>query len=146
MYVGDVRNLDLLEGYAASVEWYHSDGAVTREAFRDSVGRRVREEEELLVSPAYFYGLQKKYPRISGVSVYPKRGRAPNECTRFRYEVVLRGGGQTCTMRHDACGRDSVMPGVRLAAREVMHRTGLVRGLEALIGLDQGSEIPRFRI
>ena len=50
-------------------------------------------------------------------------------------EVVFGGLGQTLTLRHDSTGRDSFMPGVLLAVREVMGREGLVYGLDALIGL-----------
>ena len=50
-------------------------------------------------------------------------------------EVIFGGAGQTLTLRHDSTGRDSFMPGVLLAVREVMQREGLVYGLDALIGL-----------
>jgi len=50
-------------------------------------------------------------------------------------EVIFGGQGQTLTLRHDSTGRDSFMPGVLLAVREVMHRDELVYGLDALIGL-----------
>ena len=50
-------------------------------------------------------------------------------------EVIFGGAGQTLTLRHDSTGRDSFMPGVLLAVREVMERKELVYGLDALIGL-----------
>jgi 4-hydroxy-tetrahydrodipicolinate reductase len=50
-------------------------------------------------------------------------------------EVIFGGLGQTLSIRHDTTGRDSFMPGVLLAAREVMQRRELVRGLDALVGL-----------
>jgi 4-hydroxy-tetrahydrodipicolinate reductase len=49
--------------------------------------------------------------------------------------VIFGGLGQTLSIRHDTTGRDSFMPGVLLAAREVMQRRELVRGLDALVGL-----------
>ena len=52
-------------------------------------------------------------------------------------EVIFGGAGQTLTLRHDSTGRDSFMPGVLLAVREVMRREGLVHGLGALLGLDE---------
>lgn len=51
-------------------------------------------------------------------------------------EVIFGGLGQTLTIRHDTTGRESFMPGVLLAAREVMGRRELVVGLDRLIGLD----------
>ena len=50
-------------------------------------------------------------------------------------EVLFGGVGQTLSIRHDSTGRDSFMPGVILATREVMRRDELVVGLDALVGL-----------
>jgi len=50
-------------------------------------------------------------------------------------EVIFGGLGQTLTLRHDTIGRESFMPGVMLAIREVMLRAELVVGLDALVGL-----------
>jgi 4-hydroxy-tetrahydrodipicolinate reductase len=51
-------------------------------------------------------------------------------------EVIFGRQGQTLTIRHDSTGRESFMPGVLLAAREVMRRKELVRGLASLVGLE----------
>jgi 4-hydroxy-tetrahydrodipicolinate reductase len=51
-------------------------------------------------------------------------------------EVLFGALGQILTIRHDATGRDTYVPGVLLAAQEVMNRVGLVRGLEPIMGLD----------
>ncbi len=50
-------------------------------------------------------------------------------------EVVFGGQGQILKLRHDSTGRDSFIPGVLLAAREVMSRQELIVGLDKLIGL-----------
>jgi 4-hydroxy-tetrahydrodipicolinate reductase len=50
-------------------------------------------------------------------------------------EVIFGGLGQTLTIRHDSTGRDSFMPGVTAATREVMKLDRLVVGLDALFGL-----------
>ncbi|MGB4861412.1 MAG: 4-hydroxy-tetrahydrodipicolinate reductase [Tepidiformaceae bacterium] len=50
-------------------------------------------------------------------------------------EVLFGGLGQTLTIRHDTTGRDSFMPGVIMATREVMKLDHLVVGLDALFGL-----------
>ncbi|MDO8964594.1 MAG: 4-hydroxy-tetrahydrodipicolinate reductase [Coriobacteriia bacterium] len=50
-------------------------------------------------------------------------------------EVIFGGQGQTLSIRHDSIDRTSFMPGVVLAAREVGTRSGLVVGLEELMGL-----------
>ncbi len=49
-------------------------------------------------------------------------------------EVIFGGVGQTLTIRHDST-RDSYMPGIVLATREVMKLNGLTVGLESFLGL-----------
>jgi len=51
------------------------------------------------------------------------------------HEIIFGGLGQTLTLRHDSTSRESFLPGVLLATREVMQRQTLVRGLDRLIGL-----------
>jgi len=51
-------------------------------------------------------------------------------------EVIFGGPGQTLTIRHDSISRESFMPGVMLAIRDVMGRQELVFGLEALLGIE----------
>jgi 4-hydroxy-tetrahydrodipicolinate reductase len=51
-------------------------------------------------------------------------------------EVILGTTGQTLTIRHDSIDRESFMPGVLLAVREVAARPGVTVGLEPLLGLD----------
>jgi 4-hydroxy-tetrahydrodipicolinate reductase len=50
-------------------------------------------------------------------------------------EVLLGGPGETLTIRHDSYDRESFMPGVLLAIRNVASRPGLTFGLEHVLGL-----------
>ncbi len=50
-------------------------------------------------------------------------------------EVVFGAAGQTLTIRHDTISRECFMPGVILAVKEVIHRKGLILGLDTLLGL-----------
>ena len=50
-------------------------------------------------------------------------------------EVIFGAQGQTLRLRHDSLSRESFMPGVMLAVREVMKLERLVVGLDALLGL-----------
>ena len=52
-----------------------------------------------------------------------------------RQEVLLGGMGQTLSIKHDAISRECYMPGVMLAVREVSKHTGLIFGLDTLLGL-----------
>jgi 4-hydroxy-tetrahydrodipicolinate reductase len=50
-------------------------------------------------------------------------------------EVILSGGGESLTIRHDSYDRASFMPGVLLGVREVGKHPGLTVGLEHLLDL-----------
>jgi len=52
-------------------------------------------------------------------------------------EVIFGGLGQTLTLRHDSMQRESFMPGVILAIKQVAKRPGLTVGLEALLFDDE---------
>lgn len=49
------------------------------------------------------------------------------------HEVIFGGPGQTLTIRHDSLSRESFMPGVILAVREVMNSEEAVFGLDGLL-------------
>ncbi len=50
-------------------------------------------------------------------------------------EIILGTAGQTLTIRHDSYDRTSFMPGVLLAIKKVVGRTGLTVGLDELLDL-----------
>ena len=50
-------------------------------------------------------------------------------------EVIFGGLGQTLSIRHDSVSRESFIPGVMLALKQVSSVKGLVVGLENLLGL-----------
>jgi len=90
IFVGDVRDLDLLEPFHISVALAHADATgVTAGDVRDLVARRLGEEEELALSQDFFESLPRSLPRVSRVSTLVKRGRQVNELSAFRYDVVL---------------------------------------------------------
>jgi amino acid adenylation domain-containing protein len=97
VFVGDVRSLPLLEAFHTSVELAKADAALTVQQLRQLVRRRVGDEEELALDPAFFDALKEHLPQISHTEVLPKRARLQNEMTRFRYQVVIHVGEQTPT-------------------------------------------------
>jgi amino acid adenylation domain-containing protein len=90
IFIGDVRSLPLLKALHTSVEHHKAEGGVTSEQLRRRVERRIEQEEELVIDPAFFMALKQHLPEISHVEIEPKRGRYHNELTRFRYQVTLR--------------------------------------------------------
>ncbi len=74
---------------------------------------------------------------ISGVAIHSVR--MPG--LMAHQQVLLGGPGETLTLRHDVIDRESYMPGVLLAIREVGNRRGqLTYGLGALLWPEQKEE------
>lgn len=48
-------------------------------------------------------------------------------------EVIFGGAGQILTIRHDSFSRESFMPGILIAIRQVIHVKGVLYGLENII-------------
>jgi amino acid adenylation domain-containing protein len=93
IFVGDVRSLPLLAAYHASVQLFRSEDATTAVDLRRRVHRLLAQEEELVVDPALFLALAQRRDELSHVEIRPKRGRARNELSKFRYDVTLHVGG-----------------------------------------------------
>ncbi len=93
LFVGDVRNLDLLEAFHASVELNQAQGGVRRESVQQEVLRRMRQEPELVVAPEFFATFASRVGGMADVEVQIKRGCFSNELTRFRYDAVIEVGG-----------------------------------------------------
>ena len=66
-----------------------------------------------------------------GVTIHS--GRMPGRMAH--HELVFGALGQTLTLRHDSINRESFMPGVVMAIREVVKSPGLTVGLDKVIGL-----------
>jgi amino acid adenylation domain-containing protein len=102
IFLGDPRHLLLLDAFAASVELHHAPSWLAAGQLKKKIRKRVGEEKELLIDPAFFPALQERLPQISRVDVLPKRGRHLNELTCFRYDAVIHlDGGEQPGMKLD---------------------------------------------
>ncbi len=90
LYLGDVRNLDLLMSFASAVESSRAAADTSADELRRRIRQSVLAEKELLLAAEFFSLLPSRLPAIAAVDIQLKRGHAANELTRYRYEVVLR--------------------------------------------------------
>ena len=93
VFVGGVRNRELLEEFHTSVQLYQAPDGLSPAELRQRVLSHMAREKELLVSPDLWVALPARLPRVTEVGLQLKGGRAVNELTRFRYDVVLRVEG-----------------------------------------------------
>ena len=89
VFVGDVRNLQLLEAFHTSVQMQHSTPGQTKTEVMQRVKMRMAQEQELLIDPTFFSAFQERSPQLSYVDLQLKRGRHHTEMTRFRYDALL---------------------------------------------------------
>jgi len=123
VFVGDVRSLPLLEAFHTSVELAKGGDALPPEELQQLVRKRVADEGELILDPAFFAALKEHLPQISRVEVLPKRGRIQNELTRFRYQVVIYVGEP----KESASGTAGVSPATHDGAPIAALQAGRLR-------------------
>jgi amino acid adenylation domain-containing protein len=100
IFIGDVRELRLLEAFHLSVELQRAPTSTRLSKLQRQVEKRLAEEPELVVDPALFLALREHLPSISAVELLVKRGAHSTEMNRFRYDVVLRVGGGSAIPRN----------------------------------------------
>jgi len=89
IFLGDLRNLDLLEAFHTSVQLRLAPLTLLNEQLRQRVRTRQTQENEIVVAPAFFAALRQRLPRITATEASLKRGWYQNELSRFRYDVTL---------------------------------------------------------
>jgi SAM-dependent methyltransferase len=92
IFLGDLRSLPLQGPFAASVELFQAPPAMSVAELRERVGKRIRLDEQLVLSPALFLALRHRWPKISRVELRPRHGRFDNEMTRYRFNAILHIG------------------------------------------------------
>jgi 2-polyprenyl-3-methyl-5-hydroxy-6-metoxy-1,4-benzoquinol methylase/acyl carrier protein len=104
IFIGDVRSLPLLELFHTSVEMAQAADSQRVEQLRQRVGKRVREEEELVIDPGFFEALGGALAGVVGVKVELKRGASENEMTLYRYDVVMEVGEKEAQEEEESAG------------------------------------------
>ncbi|WP_394201658.1 amino acid adenylation domain-containing protein [Shewanella waksmanii] len=94
IFMGDIRNLKMLEAYHASVIAYRADENALLEWVSGRYRQALQDEEELLLAPEFFEELAQNWPGIARAEVRLKSGDYDNELSRFRFDVSLKLGGR----------------------------------------------------
>ncbi len=94
IFVGDVRSLPLLEVFHTSVELHQAPGDLSVAQLQQRVQRRLLQEDQLVIDPAFFAAFGQRFPNITHVQIQLERGHHHNELTKFRYNAILYAGAQ----------------------------------------------------
>jgi amino acid adenylation domain-containing protein len=89
IFIGDVRNFDLLYAQHALGELNRLHEGVSRADLLFAIDCRLSEERELTLSPDFFRNLVGRINRVQHVITQVRRGIYVNEMTKFRYDAVL---------------------------------------------------------
>ncbi|WP_157140478.1 amino acid adenylation domain-containing protein, partial [Achromobacter xylosoxidans] len=92
IFVGDVRDLALLEAFHADVANFQGLCSLSPDELRRRAQRGLRSERELVLAPEFFANLPALYPQISRVEILLRDGAYVNEMSRFRFDVILHVG------------------------------------------------------
>ena len=94
IFVGDVRSLPLMEAFHTSVELEKAPEELSVAQLHSRVHRRLLQENQLVIDPAFFTALGQRFPSITHVQIQLTRGHHHNELTKFRYNAILYVGIQ----------------------------------------------------
>lgn len=92
VFIGDVRHFPLLRAFHTSVQLHVSPDDISAGELKSRIDKNIDNEKELIIDPAFFRDLKSKFPEISDVEIFPKRGRNTNEVTSYRYDVKIHVG------------------------------------------------------
>ena len=88
-FIGDVRNYDLVNEFHATVLSKRLPNNTKVTDFRKKIDIAVRQEYELLISPAFFIKVSNENPSIKEVNLYIKHGKYENEMNCYRFDVLF---------------------------------------------------------
>ena len=133
VFIGDIRSLSLLEAFNTSIELHRAPSSVPVAQLRQRVQRRMKQEKELNIDPAFFAALGQQIPEISHVAIRLKRGHQHNEFNKFHYDVVLHVGAKP-TPSEAIAWRDWMSSGLDIDAvrRELANRKLPVLGISRI--------------
>ena len=89
IFVGDLRSLPLLGAYHSSVQLYKAPKQMLLGELQQRIAQAQRNEKELLVDPALFGELGRRWEKVGRVETSLKAGSYDNELSRFRYDVTM---------------------------------------------------------
>ncbi|PSL44995.1 amino acid adenylation domain-containing protein [Chitinophaga niastensis] len=90
--LGDIRDNRLQKLFKCRLNLEKFQPRAGIREFCWKVDEELLKEEELCLSPEYFYRLQKRYPEITDIDIQRQKGTYINELSLYRYTVVIHVG------------------------------------------------------
>ncbi|MGV0641038.1 amino acid adenylation domain-containing protein, partial [Mycobacterium kansasii] len=91
LFIGDVRNLSLLQAFITGVVCADTTSThASPAALRERIRHEILAEQELLLAPEFFAAVPQHLSDIAAVDIQLKHMTAVNELSNYRYDVILR--------------------------------------------------------
>ncbi|KAI1258959.1 acetyl-CoA synthetase-like protein [Xylariaceae sp. FL1019] len=89
IFFGDIRSFPLYSEFLVTRALHVAGNKASKDELHRVMNDMKKAEAELLVDPAFFTALPNQIPSIEHVEILPKRMRATNELSAYRYEAVI---------------------------------------------------------
>ncbi|MDI1486221.1 MAG: Non-ribosomal peptide synthetase [Ramalina farinacea] len=90
LFFGDVRSYAMYEEFRATKTLHMTGETATKGEVRQKMTELEKAELEFLIAPAFFTALPSRYPDlIEHVEILPKRMKAINELSCYRYSAIV---------------------------------------------------------
>ncbi|KAI9899658.1 hypothetical protein N3K66_006119 [Trichothecium roseum] len=121
---GDMRSHAMRKEFQASKAMFSLGDTATREEIQSKMAEVERAEQELLVDPGFFSSLAKRMPHlIRHVEILPKKMKAINELSCFRYAAVLHVKSSEPLNVHEVKGSEWIDFGKQRLNRDLLLET-----------------------
>lgn len=89
IFIGDIRNLQFLKAFHASVQLGQAGDKLSTVLLRDRIEKKIAQEQELLINPDFFKALKYHFSSITHAETLIKRGHHKNELCKFRFDAII---------------------------------------------------------
>jgi SAM-dependent methyltransferase len=94
IFFGDMRDKVAERELQSSIALHRAPGKWTGKEILAGADRQMTRQEELIVDPAAFFDLERRFPAVSHVEVELRRGGGDDEMTKFRFNAIVTVGGK----------------------------------------------------
>nr|WP_018694105.1 non-ribosomal peptide synthetase [Algicola sagamiensis] len=89
IFIGDIRSLAHFEMLQTAIQCYRAEDNLTVSQLKPRVELHMMQEEELLITPEFFFHFSQSVPRACHFSHSIKPGNYLNELSLYRYQAIL---------------------------------------------------------
>lgn len=129
--MGDIRDYRLLESFKSRLNLDKMSKSLSMEEFSWEMSNEALNDNELCISPEFFYNLNNLHPEISHIDIEFKQGTHINEMSLYRYNVAIYVGIERATESADWIDWDTHAGKIDL--KEMMNKNTNIIGIKNIL-------------